>query len=287
MKLKTNLVLLIAFIIVVVVILIFAIFYKKNNTSTSPIIISSTIGRITPVPVFGEGTDKPYLQKKYEECNGPLMDRDEAVAKYLPIWKKIYMSLNDMSDEYFNAHISVDLSRTDTIYSRDRNTNGVFDSKADPCSIMMRKAEFLWVSYKVKVDWAEWTETNMLMIRDLEEGGGYWDEDKILSVGDDPNNGSTISRFNPVEKLQYGRSEAIEKIKTIKPELTAEPGRFTISFDRYRGHGPEMRGHIFFVGDFYGDDCDDNCFSIYLNLTGGKDILTPIPCCIDYGANGG
>lgn len=236
---------------------------------------------VTSAPSAHQEVKKWNREERLKECptptNDPLMPKEEAIATYFPIWKKTFLLLNhNMSSDYYDAHVTV--GKMENIYGRGSN-EVLEDPNTDPC-LLRTYAEYLEVHYKVKIDWAEWDNTELLMMKDVGEKS-YKNEAAILSKAGNYVVGSY--QFIPVEKLDLSRDEAMKNIKKIQTGLIFDNANFGTAPYNHATKDPEIQGHIFFINSSYGD----RCFDVYLNLTGGKNSVEEFPCIIDQGPNGG
>lgn len=248
-------------------------FTTGANTSPVPPTMPNTVD--TPSSSLPQEVKKWNREERLKECPSPiyepLMPKDEAIATYFSVWKRTFLLLNhNMSDEYFNKHVIVGDMKN--VYGR--GSDAILNNPdSDPCYLRMN-AEYLQVNYKVKIDWAEWNNTELLMMKDVGEKN-YKSETAILSNASNYVVGS--HKFIPVEKLNLSRDEAIKKIKKMQIGLTFDETHFGTAPYNHASKDPEIQGHIFLINSSYGD----RCFEVYLNLTGDKNSVEEFSCVIE------
>lgn len=198
----------------------------------------------------------------------------DITEKYLPVWKKLFMERNGVSEDYFNKHIRV----IETGISTDRSRQLVPPAE--------RGREYFEVLYRIKVDWVELNNGDHLLIR-------KWNEDRYLSIDEFIEEEKSaektfqkISIFIPIEKAPLSFKEAVQKLKRINSDARyLKPYYLTLTY--FGGHNPRVDAqHIEGSGILlYGkgvigfDEC--NCVEGYLNLVTGKGYVRRYYCCIE------
>jgi hypothetical protein len=138
----------------------------------------------------------------------------EVKEKYLPIWKKMLMKKNSLSEEYFRGHITV----VDTALCTDKS----LQLSGDPSANLDEwTREFFLVLYKVKIDWAEMLVRDNFAVK-TKDGGTYFDEPEVEANIKDKE--ECWWRFLPdiailptAQRLQMSFEETVRRLKEASP----------------------------------------------------------------------
>ena len=187
--------------------------------------------------------------------------------KYLPIWKKLFVEKNNISEDCFNKHIRVLETGISTDQSR----------QLSPAS---RGREYFEVLYSIKVDWIEFNNADHLVIRKKDQQEYLSTNEFIEEEKNAKETFQKVGSFIPIEKAPMSFEEAVKKLQQINSDAKyLKPIYLSLIFVNpgyYRGH--IANGGVLLFGKGTIDFKKNQCVEGYLNLVTAKGSVTRTWC---------
>lgn len=190
--------------------------------------------------------------------------------KYLPVWKKLFMEKNNISEDYFNKHIQV----TDT---------GITTDQSRQISPTSRGREYFEVLYSIKIDWIEFSNSDHLVIRKKDQQEYLSIEEFIKEEQDAEETFQKVTRFIPIEKAPMSFEEAVKKLKQINSDAKyLKPVHLALGFGSPSWDKEHVaNGGVLLYGLGTIDYGKNQCVDGYFNIVTGKGSTTRYSCWIE------
>lgn len=184
----------------------------------------------------------------------------EVTHKYLPVWKKLFMKRNNITESYFNTHIRIIETGISTDESREL-TDG-----------QHRGREYFETLYRIEVGWIKLSETDHLVIRRSEEERYLNIEEVCLEEAQADQEFQKVRLFIPIEKPPMSFEDAVQKLKSInKSARNLKPVRLTLSYPSPSYDTEKIaNGGVLLYGREVTDGASGTKIEGYLNLVTGR-----------------
>jgi hypothetical protein len=179
--------------------------------------------------------------------------------KYLPVWKKLFMEKNNISEDYFDKHIKVLETGISTDQSR----------QLSPAS---RGREYFEILYYIKIDWIELNNADHLVIRKKDQQEYLSIDEFIAEEKNAEETFQQVGRFIPIEKAPISFEEAVEKLQQINSDAKyLKPVYLTLGFKSPSYDKEQIaNGGVLLYGEGTIDFKKNQCVEGYFNLVTEK-----------------
>ena len=186
--------------------------------------------------------------------------------KYLPIWKKLFMEKNKISENYYNKHIRVIETGISTDQSRNLSPE--------------RGREYFEVLYRIKIDWIEFSEADHLVIRKKNQTEYLSIEEFIDEEESAKEKFQKVSSFIPIEGAPLSFEDAVQKLKQINSDAKyLKPVYLTLIFKSPSYDTEQIaNGGILLYGEGTIDFENNQCVEGYINLVTEKGSTMRVRC---------
>lgn len=253
-----KIILIVIFVLVIIVGGIFYFLYKQQPTGQSP------IGQLTKSSaeynsVIQQSTWTYDLQNPNRKAQHVSVAPEGISEKYLPVWKRLFMEKNGISNDYFDKHIKILETGISTDQSRQLSPNS-------------RGREYFEILYNIKVDWIELNNADHLVIRQKDQQD-YLSIDAFIA--EEKNAKETFQqagKFIPIEKAPVSFEEAVVKLQQINADAKyLKPVYLTLGFKSPSYDKEQIaNGGVLLYGEGTIDFKKNKCVEGYFNLVTGK-----------------
>lgn len=188
--------------------------------------------------------------------------------KYLPVWRTLFMTKNNVTESYFDQHVKViDTGLTDDRLWWELNRKNVLG----------RGREYFTVLYKIEIDWVKVAAIDRFAIKEA-DSEEYLGLSEIKDGLKEPTVNSIyqgfperITRFIPIEEPIFFYSESVEYLKQVdipRGSRHLKPGFLYLN----------ANGEVVLEGFATIDYENNKCLEGHLNLNTGSGYVQPSIC---------